>query len=321
MRLLVYIGDLNVSVWFGAVNDILVDIPVGTFFINRHEQDILPSERYIKIQSTRPVCPGVIGGMKENSTCSFVADDSWTVTELTSWSKICVTRQTVTRARSELPVLVVWRGASLQIIYSKPLTKVGKQIIVSRGVANVFSQEPFTSLGGMFQTNQFIYQKRRWLHLLPKPQLWGSTLAGHLKLQSTKNELNAAYEPSQSNKSQMRAMKTLESMTNMAWNRPGATVKVADAYVHSNDDFIKLWSEIKSMLDRHRAWKILEKSSNRPFPGRRKANSFCAVTSASQSTKAWDIRDRQNVAEKIIRPAQTDRAAPLTVASKTDGLK
>lgn len=77
----VHIGELEVRVWFGAVNELAVDILVWSFFHKTLCARYLPFFTKNNPQQPKPIYNGALGGKNEKETKSVAAEDKLTVME------------------------------------------------------------------------------------------------------------------------------------------------------------------------------------------------------------------------------------------------
>lgn len=121
MLLHVRIGDLELPVWIGIVNELTVDIPVGTYCIDRHVRRIFVSVRRITLRNSKPVYIGALGRENDEPINAIVSNDVCFFTENSRRRDICIARETVITPRSESTVLIVSTMTGLLLILSKLL--------------------------------------------------------------------------------------------------------------------------------------------------------------------------------------------------------
>lgn len=128
---------------FRVVNELDVDIYVGTSFMNCHVRGILLSLRKNTSKRSKPVYIIARERRAEKRMSSAVLIDMLIVTKLSYQDEVYVERQKVILQRPESFVLVVISAAGLRAIKWKPLMRVIEHVIFVRCVAHILLLVPF----------------------------------------------------------------------------------------------------------------------------------------------------------------------------------
>lgn len=192
-----HVGDLDVPVWFGVVNELAVIILVGTSFVNGYVRGIFFSEERITLKNSRPVCIRAMRRKNEKSTNSVVTNDVWPVTGNQNREEICVAGQTVILPRSELSALHMSIMVGLRPTASKPLAQEREQVTVTRGIANILPLVPLYVLVTIFFMKPVHVQKRMVVVRGMVSPMLRERLGKPSEPKNDKCEASAVYELSQ----------------------------------------------------------------------------------------------------------------------------